>query len=89
MDELESDKLDLVGIGLDDAKWFDPVKSIFAGHTGRVLDVKVENFIQFSIFITAGFIVHKKIRKAKIYYFGGVKYVCYWVYIEMDLTSQW
>ena len=45
MDELESDKLDLVGIGLDDAKWFDPVKSIFAGHTGRVLDVKVENII--------------------------------------------
>ena len=68
MDELESDKLDLVGIGLDDAKWFDPVKSIFAGHTGRVLDVKVENFIQFSIFITPGFIVHQNLLKSFNFY---------------------
>ena len=39
--EFEPDKLDSAGIVIDDAKWFDPVKSTFAGHTGRVLDIKV------------------------------------------------
>jgi hypothetical protein len=41
INEMEPDKLDLAGIAIDDGKWFDPVKSTFAGHTGRVLDIKV------------------------------------------------
>jgi len=40
--EFEPDRLDSAGIVIDDAKWFDPVKSTFAGHTGRVLDIKVK-----------------------------------------------
>lgn len=39
--EFEPDRLDSAGITADDGKWFDPVKSSFSGHTGRVLDVKV------------------------------------------------
>jgi hypothetical protein len=39
--ELEPDRLDAAGITVDDGKWFDPVKATFAGHTGRVLDVRV------------------------------------------------
>ena len=39
--EFEPDRLDAAGIGVDDGKWFDPIKSTFSGHTGRVLDVKV------------------------------------------------
>jgi hypothetical protein len=40
--ELEPDKLDAAGIVVDEGKWIDPVKSTFAGHTGRVLDIKVK-----------------------------------------------
>ena len=68
MDQLESDKLDLVGIGLDDAKWYDPVKSIFAGHTGRVLDVKVENIILSSLPFSLQQ-VHKKIVNSLYFLF--------------------
>jgi hypothetical protein len=54
INEMEPDKLDLAGIAIDDGKWFDPVKSTFAGHTGRVLDIKVTKEIKtFEIFISA------------------------------------